>query len=397
MWIGVGIVLRLVWAVAFPASQSSDMEMYVALAEGLIERGEYGVAGSRAYWPPGLPFFLSATFRLGGMSRATIFAGNMLLFAAMVFAVFWLASKVAGAVAARFAVAVVAVWPNLVFNSGLAAKELLIAALLPLTLGLYVSAAQAQVQSRRVMFALLAGATLGATVLAQPSFVLFPLVFVVYEVIRSPRLATTVTRLSFLVLGVVVVVSPWTYRNYVVLSSIVPVTNTSGVSLYVGNNPTATGGYVPAADALIAEHGEVAANKLAMNLAVTWIREHPGQFVALMLPKQVMFLGDDSTGAFWTLRRGLSVPDWQYAIFKLISNGFWLALVVALLASTRSLHRRVSTTRPELVLLMLSFLYFFSLHSVFESGSRHHVGTAASLAILAAVPLGRAARDPESA
>ena len=298
-----------------------------------------------------------------------------------------------GNIAARLAVAIVTLWPNLIFNSGLAAKELLIAALLPLTLGLYVSAGWTHVRWRRSMLALLSGVTLGAMVLTQPSFVLFPAVFVIYEVLRPQKLSLALLRVSLLVLGVVLIVSPWTYRNYVVLSSIVPVTNTSGVSLYVGNNPTATGGYVPAADALIAQHGEVAANKLAMNLAITWIREHPTQFVALMLPKQVLFLGDDSTGAFWTLRRGLSVPDWQYAIFKLVSNGFWLALLAVLLVSTRSEYLHQSAARPEFVLLMLSFLYFFALHSVFESGSRHHVGIAASLSILAVAPFGRHAEN----
>jgi hypothetical protein len=223
--------------------------------------------------------------------------------------------------------------------------------------------------------------------LTQPSMSLFAGVLLVIEVVAGFQPTRWLQRLACTIVGLVLVVAPWTYRNYQLLGHFVPVSNTAGISLYVGNNPQATGGYVPVAEPLFEQFDEVGANEEARRLATEWIRQHPAEFAALIPRKQMLFLGDDSVGAFCTLRQGRHESGSVYLPFKAVSNIFWMLLMLLIAQYVFRRRRDPSIRRYEFALLMASLLYFFALHSIFESGSRHHMSSAASLSVLAAAAL----------
>src|SRR5262249_4011401 len=112
--------------------------------------------------------------------------------------------------------------------------------------------------------------------------------------------------------------------------------------------------------------------------------------------KHILFLGDDSVGAYMTLRRGLKMEGAAYFVFKGICNLFWLALLALAASSVWQERKSLPRLRPALVVAMLPLLYFFALHSVFESGSRHHMSAAVGIAMLASLSaLGTREQDPE--
>jgi hypothetical protein len=216
---------------------------------------------------------------------------------------------------------------------------------------------------------------------------LFLGVLILYELLGRSALAQAAMRVVCLVLGATLIVAPWTYRNYRLFGKFIPVSNTAGVSLYVGNNPDATGGYVGTAESLLKRYDEVTANQEAMRLAVEWIRANPEKFAALIPKKQMLFLGDDSAGAFWTLKQGLHESNAVYLPVKAVSNGFWLAMLLLMAYHLYRDRNAPSLQQPEVVLMMLTLLYFFGLHSIFESGSRHHISSVGPLAVLASLAL----------
>jgi hypothetical protein len=113
--------------------------------------------------------------------------------------------------------------------------------------------------------------------------------------------------------------------------------------------------------------------------------------MALSVKKQMLFLGDDSDGVFWTLKRGLRIDDIRYAALKGLSNLFWIGIFIMSLFSLIFKWKSRLSSSPELSLLIFSVLYFFIIHSVFESGSRHHTAVIGFLAILAALAVYRSA------
>ena len=107
------------------------------------------------------------------------------------------------------------------------------------------------------------------------------------------------------------------------------------------------------------------------------------------------FLGDDSDGPFWSLKSGCGKTGVDYLLAKAISNLFWLTLLLLVFASLLPSRERSFWSHPTgAALLMLWFLYLFALHSVFESGGRHHVAPALGLIILASRLFDRAPRRP---
>lgn len=384
----IGVLLRVAWYLAFPAPQMSDMSVYFSLATHLAETGRYELPGSRAYWPPALPFFLTPSVELFGPRPWVPLANNILLFVATAIGVWWLGKLIAGERVGRIAVVILAFWPNLIFNAGLASKELLLVAIMPLMLGMYIQSTRSTAARSRVLYGIGTGVCLGSMMLAQPSMSLFVGVLLFVEILNRNGITPSLQRMACIVLGVVLIVAPWTYRNFRLFGKFIPVSNTAGFSLYVGNNPEATGGYVPTAESLFSKYDEVRANEVAMRLAVEWIQQNRWKFAALVPKKQMLFLGDDSTGAFWTLKAGLRQPNAVYLPFKAVSNGFWVVMLLLIASYVyRQRHAPQLLQRPEVMLMMLTLLYFLALHSVFESGSRHHTSSAGPLGVLGSLSL----------
>jgi 4-amino-4-deoxy-L-arabinose transferase-like glycosyltransferase len=382
-----GLAARIAWNIVFPPVQTSDMLAYVELARGLLQRHEYYIAESYAFWPPGLPFALVPALVLVGDHAWTPLFNNSLTFALAVLAVYCLARRLLDHRLAKIATLLTVLWPNLLFLSGLASKELLLVALLPIALCLYLHAVRSETPARASGWALLAGLPLGYGMLTQPSLLLIPSLFVLYELIRRDFWRHRLARLIPLLVGALLIVSPWTARNYRVLDAFVPVNTAGGSSLYVANHPGATGGYVPGAMTFLAGHDEVAADRIARGHALEWIRQHPAAFALLAVKKHILLLGDDGVGAYATVKRGLGISDVRYVALKGVSNLYWL-LILSLVAVVIYRHRSAPLlARPELALLALTPLYSFVLHSVFESDGRHHVAVAGPLAIIAALAL----------
>jgi 4-amino-4-deoxy-L-arabinose transferase-like glycosyltransferase len=381
-----GAVLRIIWVLIFPPVQSSDDATYFGLAQTLIDEGKYYTAGTYSYWPPGYPFFLSLNFVLLGAKPWVPALANLLLLAATLITVYRLASLIADERIARLSTFLLTLWPNYIALAGQASKELLLALLLPLAIVLYLDAVRSSTGTRRLFFAFLSGLTLGYSGLTQPSILLFPAVLASHDIIQRESFRIVVPRFALLIIGMVLIIAPWTIRNYLVLNAFVPVSNTGGISLYIGNNPSANGGYMNVKKQL-GGYDEVLANRVAFRLASEWMINNPADFLRLSIKKQILFLGDDSGGVYATLKRGLGIADVRYIIFKGLANFYWMSIIVLLLASLFYHLRSAVIDHSELSLLMLSFLYFFAIHSVFESGSRHHVPVMGCLAVIAALPV----------
>jgi hypothetical protein len=380
--LAIGIGLRVAWAMVFPARPTSDGATYLALAQRLVAGEPYEASGTRAYWPPGYPFFLVGWLAVPGLGRHAVLASNLALFAGSLIVVSALARRVAGEPGVRIATLLLAVWPNLVAMAGLPEKEQLVVLLLPLTILLFASGGGG--------WTLLAGITLGFATLVQPSVQLFVTVLVIHELARWAPLRQAAGRLVLVIVGMALVIAPWSIRNYQVFGQPVLLATNGGSVLYRANNPQATGAYTARGERSLEGYGELEANRLGYEWAREWIAENPAIFARLALRKQVLFLGDDSVGVYQSLRRGLATSETIYAAGKGVANAFWLGLWVLLLIAL--LQRRAAPfVAPLSITLVFGFLYFYGIHSIFESTGKYHVPALAMLAIVAGALLGTAA------
>lgn len=372
---GAGLALRFAWVSAFPTSPVSDGLTYVQLAQKLIAGQDYAMAGTRAYWPPGFPFFLMPWLWLIENQRVAIFAANAALFLLGSLGVFRLGSRLAGTAGARVALLLFAFWPNLIFQSGTPEKEQVLVALMPWILTLWCGPA-AGTGPAPGWRAAVAGIAFGFSMLVQPAVQLLMVVLFVCGWAATRDFRRTALALACLIGAAAVVVGPWTFRNHQVLGQFVMVSTNGGFGLFGANNPKASGGYLPnehwPADLLALP--ELEADREGKRRAFQWIKDNPADFLLLAIEKNARFMGDDAVGAFTTLKRepGSRSPM-VYAFFKGISNLYWLGFWWLTALALMRMGRMGLGLTPLQVLVPAAFLHSFALHSIAESAGKYHV------------------------
>lgn len=381
--VACGITLRVAWALAFPATTVSDGAVYLKLGQQLAAGEPYFIANSHAFWPPGYPLFLAAWLHLPLPTATIVLLSNLTLYLLTSLLVWRLARRVAGQQAARLASFLLAVWPNYLACAVTAEKENLLVFLLPLVLFLYTH------RSTGLLPRFAAGLALGFSALVQPSTMFFPAVLLCYELLQRRPWRAALASLVMLVLGMALVIAPWSARNTRVFGEFLLITSNGGDNLYRANNPLATGGYTKRGEVELDKLGELERNRTGRKLAMEWIGSHPAEFVGLIPAKQKLFLGDDSFGQYVTVRSG-GGSDRTYLVAKLAANAFWYVLWACLLAL--SLRGTGPGDTALHLTLVLGYAYFFVLHSVFESSSKYHVPPLALLAIFGAAQLVHASK-----
>lgn len=117
----------------------------------------------------------------------------------------------------------------------------------------------------------------------------------------------------------VLIISPWTIRNYKVHNAFILTSSAGGINLWMGNNPQATGEsfYTEEMSEYIKTHGFVAAEKKGFEEGKKFILKHPLQFIKLLFIKTSIYFSSARPAAFWFHLKGVAV-----LITAVLSSGF---------------------------------------------------------------------------
>jgi len=240
---------------------------------------------------PGYPLFLALA---GGGSAVTasvpasVKIAQAMAGAAGVLLVGLLAGRLAGPRAAIAAALIAACYPPLVWISGYAFSEALF-----WPLGLLVAWQFDRVlgSGSPTRHAILCGLLAGVAVLVRPAMLFFLPLGALWLLWRRRSVAVVA-----LALGAIVVIAPWTWRNYHHYGRFVLVASEGGVTFWTGNHPLARGEGDLAANpdlkresqALRARYpqlSEEAMEPIYYRDALAWIRSHPLDWLTLEVKK----------------------------------------------------------------------------------------------------------------
>jgi 4-amino-4-deoxy-L-arabinose transferase-like glycosyltransferase len=296
----VGLVARLAFGLGYWTSEplTRDEQEYFSLARSLARGHGFvydDVLTSTGVEPfgraPGYPAFLALIGGGGDATTsvpATVKVVQAIVGAIGVLLVGLIARRLAGSRAAVLAAAGAAIYPPLVWISGYALSEALFWPIGLLTAWLFDRALAHPAQARA---ALLCGVALGVGTLIRPALVVFlPLAMLLLIARRQPLTFAAIA------LGMMLVVGPWTLRNYVHHGRLMFVASEGGVTFWTGNHPLAVGDGDMAANIgikldnqrLRAEHpgiGEEDMEPIYYREALAWIREQPADWLALQARK----------------------------------------------------------------------------------------------------------------
>lgn len=400
--IGIALVLRLGWGLSRPVDDLAltalpDQLEYLTLARNVLHgQGLWFIDprfGDRVYAfrMPGYPLFVAAcagNVRVIRVAQALLDSGTVL-------AVFLLACQVMGSGRRRaplLAAAIVAFNPMLIYVSGLILSETLFTAMLTwgmvLLLAGFGRAAPDEHAGRpaRVLVWLAGGLLLALAVLVRPSAGALPLVLGIGAVFVNSRGRTAyqsspaVAPLgrwplpvgSTMLFLVALVLTPWVLRNYKVLHRFIWTDTNSGITLFDGFNPDATG----ASDQRFVKHlpqlrlmDEAGRSQYLTIRAIDFIRRHPRRVAELALAKAARTWSpvplSDQFGnpGYRTIALGYSVPFDLLVLFGLLYGNM---------------------RRSAKVFLLLPAIYLTAVHALTIGSLRYRLPAEAALAVMAA-------------
>ena len=205
------------------------------------------------------------------------------------------------------------------------------------------------------------GIVAGAAALVSPRILAATLPFGIcfYLAGGSRRLARALP--AFLI-GVALVLTPWTIRNYRCFGEFIPTTSNGGINLYIANNPHSTGGYHMPPEELRPDY-ERHDSAMWYREAFRYIAAHPLQTAGRMLKKGLVF---------WNPHYG------DQAVLLLF-------LVVGLIRIKRGGMRFLSRGIFPLLAIPLTFT---AVHMVFFVQPRYFIPVLPYVSIVAGIGLG---------
>jgi 4-amino-4-deoxy-L-arabinose transferase-like glycosyltransferase len=401
--VAVGAVLRVVWALQAESPVAlRDPLLYLVLSDHLASGDGYSYGpgpeqGATAYYPPGYPVLLGAVVwavRLlpGGVSTFGVAVGlNVVLSVAGIGLVFVLARRLAGPAAGLVAAGIWALWPNLVFHSGIVLTETLFLFLLLLLLIValgHPTAARAPGSRRLVAI----GVLFGLCVLVRPvTLVAAPAFLVLWW---GPAVRTVLWRAAVALAATVAVMLPWAIRSTVVMDAPVALSLNLGDNLCLGHNPGASGGFGDLAAYCYTGEGlrrpEYETRRQSENISrsLRYIRDEPATTLRRTVSKARITLESDADGLDVAEDFGERplVSEGTRSALKLAANAFYAGVVVAALAGAVLLVRRPDPARRGLFLVVVGLAQLLAPLATFGD-PRFKMPMYPTLAVAAAVAL----------
>ncbi|MDA1015300.1 MAG: glycosyltransferase family 39 protein [Planctomycetota bacterium] len=363
-----------------------DANGYWELAVRISQGDEYSVhqPPRRILRMPGLPLLLAGVIRVFGES---FLAARCLMAAAGVLAcwlVFLLARELFDRRVALCASALCAFSPVMAGFSVMLLTETLFAALMLLSLLLFVRLTRIQDLSREdaklrrtdsIRLAIGAGLAIAATSYARPVWLLAGLAFAGVSLILCRNRRVVVLHGIVMHATVAVSLLPWIVRNYHASDGhFVPTTLWVGPSLYDGLNPHATGDsnmQFIINDDLIASMSEYDVDRHYRAKAMDYAAANPGRAITLAIAK---------LARMW--KPWPNADQFQSPLLAVLMAG-WFLTVIALAVGGAVVNR------SAWVLLMTigPAVYLSSIHMLFVGSIRYRLPAEYTLAILAAAGL----------
>ncbi len=387
----LGVAIRVAWWwLTLPEIQVSDGAAYLELAKKLYEGRDYELAGNLAFWPPGTPLIYAAFLFVLGQHDWIALPVNLLSFVLCAVSLRALVARLRMPPSiASLSVAILAIWPSLLFTAGQVSKESLLLSLL--------SGGFALLLSRNAWLSIAGGMVCGFATLTQPALLFLPLLFGFAILAREYSSRQMLFRLSAIVIGMAVVIAPWTYRNYRVFGEFVAISTNFGFTLHATNqsamvHPIEDVGEFVTPDAPGQSFkDDLEASRWHAAEATKFIKENPGDFLVLVGRRLTVIMGDDSDSAFRSLRSTQKASVVAYAVAKAFSNGYWVLLTAMLCVFCWNFRDPESLRRaaPLIFAATLTTLYVMSVYGIVEGSGRHHMDWAWIYAVLLTVAMRR--------
>ena len=288
--LAVLVRLMFVFLVFGNYSPEADAGQWHIMAQNFLNgRGLVVNENLLAYRTPVPALYFAAIYAVFGVSVRAVQIANIFLGLFTVWLVYDLVRRIFDVTSARWSALFAAFYPTLLFYTGQLLSETLVVMLIALALWLVWL-----LRDRTAIWLASVGIVLGLAVLTRQTMLPIAVLISLWTLVRR-RAGGWLRRVSpavVILIVLVLTITSWTIRNYIVMGRFVPLTSQGGLSLWLANNPLADGrGHsdrpllLPEVDAL----PEVERGAAYQRLAVQFIRENPVRFIQLTVRRILYF------------------------------------------------------------------------------------------------------------
>jgi 4-amino-4-deoxy-L-arabinose transferase-like glycosyltransferase len=372
------VVVRLCWVLAVNFEQVSDYGWYYNFALNIAAGRGYSFHDVRvAYWPVGYPGFLGGLFYLFGPHQFVGKIANIFLYLGVIALTYRFSKMIFHSeTAARISLLILTFYPNHIAYSSLLSTEILFVFLLLLGAVLFV------LGQHRWIFWMVSGFAWGLATLTKTQALLVPLIFIPVFLTNKKSMLKAC---GAVYVAMFFVLLPWLYRNDLLFGKPLLSTN-GGIVLMIGNNPYATGRQIwdMRVRSLLGDLGnknenesmsdgrEVAREKKAQSVALSYIAHHPLADVALWPKKFTALYLSDVDGIYysWGMRPSPSRRSTIiYVGLRIFAELYYIFILTLFVASLPVMIRSKITEHRIGIYLVL---YFTLTYLIYFGNARYH-------------------------
>jgi len=375
----VALALRLGYALTQPETYwDEDEVVYLTIARNLVEGdGLILTPYRKAAFPPLYPLFLAGLFQIGvsifsaaRVVQSIFGAVSCLLLMGITKMAFSTGNKDGTIDAGIIVAGLMAIYPVLVFYCARLMTETIFIFLILMSI---FSLLKSLRSSHRFGWLGLGGVMMGLGVLCRPTLLPFSIFVIVWLVISPIDNKQIIKSVLFFFVPLILVILPWTARNYQVLGGVIPVTSSGGANLYLANNASSTGGTTGYRELMKAgvfhlgeNEDEIEYNRYYRDKAFSFIKDNPGQFIRLAFKRLLWFYH----------------LDYHYQGNPVLVILFHLLLVLTVIGAwlTRNHWRKT-------ILLGLIILNFTMVHMIFFPDGRYRLPMIPFILAFASIPI----------
>lgn len=350
----VALIIRLAYVIPIKEIPTSDAWEYSNIATNLVEHREYAhtPGNPTMYRAPGYPFFIALIYSLFGVKNyLAVRIIQALLGTLLCLITYFIAEKIFDERVGKWAAVISIFYSFFIYYCGALLSELLFTLLLAITILFLIKVHEAF----KIKYGILSGILLGFSALTRPIIAFFPILLFFWMLSIRVSSKKTLGLFIIMILFMLLIISPWTVRNYLICHDFIPLGAEGGQTLYMGNNPLATGGgdmqHLPEFDKL----PEAARDRAYYKKGLGFIRQNPARFFRLSLNKFIRF---------WRLypHRIHSIES-KHQIISLLSYGILFPFFLLGLLLGWKKNRKA-------LLLYLLLIYFTIMHMIFVAQIR---------------------------
>lgn len=393
--VGLGLALRIAWAVTVPVDPVSDSYAYHVFAKNIVDYGVFGWTPEEptAYWPVGTSAVIASLYFLFGEDWTAIVIMNIAISCLIIIQTFMVGKMYFSTITGLTAAAVIALWPSMILFVTVIASELLF--IFFILGGLLAFGARTH---RWWVSPLVAGLFWAAATYVRPLALPMPVVIGFTSVIwgaMSVRESGAKVVVILVVIGVTL--APWAYRNYTVFGEPVLVSTNFGPTFWMGNHPGTNGGYTPLPEWTKGLSQSERDSRLTQE-AMAYVAAEPGAFLWRTASKLVRLHDRETIGIAWngpgiqrSLGSGALMP------LKIVATGYWYIILLLSLCGVTFLAIRAGVLLTVQHPVFACWIYLAVFHAIVIINDRYHFPSIPFIAVLASLALLEIAGHPQRA